>query len=125
MDPKAAPEETDNVRFKIDSVKKDALYKPLLRKFRAFLRKLFDAMGLAKGCHRWSSEKKRGQVWKFMHVLEFPEIFMDLKSLSIMIILLFPVMGKKRKKNKQYCRELAYFFKEIKLSCHDVFQENN
>ena len=60
-----------------------------------------------------------------MHILEFPKIFMDLKSLSIMIILLFPVMGKKRKKDKQYCRELAYFFKEIKLSCHDVFQENN
>ena len=48
----------------IDSqrIKKDALYKPLLRKFRTFFRKLFDELGLSKGCHYWPAERIRKKV---------------------------------------------------------------
>lgn len=37
-------------------IKKDALYKPLLRKFRSFLRKSFQQMGLAKHLSNQSAE---------------------------------------------------------------------
>jgi hypothetical protein len=40
-------------------IKKDALYKPLLRKFRNFLRKELDSYGLLKGCHYWNSDRMR------------------------------------------------------------------
>ena len=58
-------------------LKKDALYKPLLRSFRAFFRKLIDIIGLSKGCHHWSNERLRKQVLIFMSFLELPACFMD------------------------------------------------
>ena len=76
-------------------IKKDALYKPLLRKFRNFLRKLLDSRGLSKGCHYWTAERMRRKVWKFMHELELPACFMDLKSLNMMMLMLFPTIAKK------------------------------
>lgn len=111
----------------IDSrrIKKDALYKPLLRKFRNFLRKLLDARGLSKGCHYWTSERMRRKVWKFMHVLELPKCYMDLKSLNMMMLLLFPTIAKKQRDKKRFCEELEFYFQEIRLSCYEVFKENN
>ena len=96
----------------IDSrrIKKDALYKPLLRKFRNFLRKLLDARGLSKGCHYWTSERMRRKVWKFMHVLELPQCFMDLKSLNMMMLMLFPTIAKKQRDKKRFCEELEFYF---------------
>ena len=40
-------------------LKKDALYKPLIRKFRTFFRKLMDSLGLTQGCHHWSKDRYR------------------------------------------------------------------
>jgi hypothetical protein len=44
------------MNFDSQRIKKDALYKPLLRKFRSFLRKVFDGLGLSKGCHYWAPD---------------------------------------------------------------------
>ena len=60
-----------------------------------------------------------------MHILEFPPIFMDLRSLSIMILLLFPTLAKKKKDEKKYCELLEHYMKDIRLACYDVFLENN
>ena len=88
-------------------LKKDALYKPLLRKFRTFFRKLFDCLGLSKGCHHWSAARLRKQIWTFMHFLEIPTCFMDVKSLCSMTVLLFPTVVKKKQNDKQYLSELT------------------
>lgn len=48
---------SDNLNLDSQRIKKDALYKPLLRKFRAFLRKVFDCLGLSKGCNTWAPSR--------------------------------------------------------------------
>ena len=106
-------------------LKKDALYKPLLRKFRTFYRKLIDSLGLSKGCHHWSAARLRKQVWTFMHFLEIPSCFMDVRSLCSMAVILFPTVVKKKQNDKQYLAELKQYLPEIKLSCYEIFQENN
>ena len=44
-------------------IKKDALYKPLLRKFRNFLRKHMETFGLLKTCYYWQTKVMRDKVW--------------------------------------------------------------
>jgi len=91
-------EEEPSSTFKATSrANKDRLYKPLLRKFRTFFRSLIDKVKLSKGCYTWSAEKMQQQVWTFMHLLELPECFKDTKSLSCMMILLFPTIVKNKK----------------------------
>ena len=106
-------------------IKKDALYKPLLRKFRNFLRKLLDVQGLSKGCHYWTADRMKKQIWKFMHLLELPRVFMDTRSLTMMMLIIFPTIAKKRRYTRQFCEELEVFFEEIRLSCFEIFKENN
>ena len=61
---KEAEEEVLLVDLK--KIKKDALYKPLLRKFRNFLRKHMESFGLLKQCHYWKSKAMKAAVWDFM-----------------------------------------------------------
>ena len=88
-------------------LKKDALYKPLLRNFRTFYRKLIDSVGLSKGCHHWSIERLRKQVWVFMSFLELPACFMDTRSFTCITVILFPTIVKKQTDSKQYLPELG------------------
>ena len=62
----------DNINLDSQRIKKDALYKPLFRKFRAFLRKVFDGLGLSKGCHYWASDKFRKQIIAFANQIKIP-----------------------------------------------------
>ena len=117
---KVYPQQPDSYKLK-----KDAMYKPLLRKFRTFYRKLMDGIGLAKGCHHWSSKRTRKQVWAFMHFLELPACFMDERSFCSMAIILFPTMNRTKGVAKNYLPEIDTHLAEIKQSCYDVFQENN
>ena len=106
-------------------IKKDALYKPLLRKFRHFYRKLLDAQGLSKGCHYWTADRMKKQIWKFMHQLELPTMFLDTRSLSMMMLIIFPTIAKKRRNTRQFCEELEVFYEDIYLQCVEIFRENN
>ena len=76
-------------------LKKDALYKPLLRKFRNFFRKLMDSSGLSRGCHHWQKERCRMQIRTFMSWLKLPPPFQDEKSFCSMTIILFPSLKKR------------------------------
>ena len=67
----------------------------------------------------------RKSVWSFMHLLEMPTCFMDMKSLCSMIVILFPTIAKKKKNSKQFLVELDQYLPEIRLPCYEVFQENN
>ena len=120
----ATPQFANPSMSKSIKLKKDALYKPLLRSFRAFFRKLIDIIGLSKGCHHWSNERLRKQVWIFMSFLELPACFMDQRSFTAIVVILFPTIIKKDKNSKQYLPELSCF-SEIRHACYDVFQENN
>lgn len=81
-------------------LKKDALYKPLIRKFRTFFRKLMDSLGLTQGCHHWSKDRYRRQIKQFMHFLELPPFLNDEKSFSGMAVLLFPTIHKRKQNSK-------------------------
>lgn len=61
------------MNFDSQRIKKDALYKPLLRKFRSFLRKVFDGLGLSKGCHYWAPERMQRQVLTFANKIRIPQ----------------------------------------------------
>lgn len=62
----------DNINLDSQRIKKDALYKPLLRKFRAFLRKVFDGLGLSKGCHYWAADRMLKQITTFAQKIKIP-----------------------------------------------------
>ena len=109
----------------IKKIKKDALYKPLLRKFRNFLRKHMESYGLLKSYHYWSTRSMKAKVWEYMGKLELPPKFMTQKCLSMMVLLLFPTIRKKQEGKRLYCEELEIFFKEIQVSCYEIFKENN
>ena len=79
----------------LKKIKKDALYKPLLRKFRNFLRMQMESFDLPKTCHFWSVKIMRNCVWDFMLKLELPPKFMTHKCLAMMILLVFPAILKK------------------------------
>ena len=53
-------------------IKKDALYKPLLRKFRNFLRQLMGELDLLRGHAHYEADRLRKNVWKFMKMINLP-----------------------------------------------------
>ena len=102
-------------------LKKDALYKPLLRKFRNFFRKLIDVAELSKGCHHWTSDKLRNQVLGFMNFLELPAHFMNEMTFCSMVVILFPTIIKKKTYARQSLPEIDLHFSKIRHLCYDVF----
>ena len=61
----------------------------------------------------------------FMRFLEVPSPLIDGKSLCCMIVLLFPIVVKRKRNSQQYLPELESYFSEIGLASYEVFQENN
>ena len=104
-------------------IKKDALYKPILRKFRGFLREQLNIMGLGKNYgSSWSPVLTRKKIWRLMFELKLPEAFMNLKCLNMMILFIFPSVAKRK---NEFCRDLQLYFNEIRTISYDVFKENN
>jgi hypothetical protein len=85
----------DNINLDSQRIKKDALYKPLLRKFRAFLRKVFDGLGLSKGCHYWACDKMIAQVIAFTSKIKMPHHLRTPKTYAMLTVMLFPSTIKK------------------------------
>lgn len=118
-------QQDDNINLDSQRIKKDALYKPLLRKFRAFLRKVFDGLGLSKGCHYWASDKMIQQVMVFVVKIRLPMHMRTPKTYAMLTVMLFPATIKKRPENKNYYNELGRYHSEIKDTCFEIFRENN
>ena len=79
----------------LKKIKKDALYKPLLRKFRNFLRKHMDTFQLLKGYLYWPIQRLRSQVWKYMKEIQLPKEFMTSKYHVMISLILFPTIANK------------------------------
>ena len=60
-----------------------------------------------------------------MNILELPTVFMDIRSFCMVMLILFPTIAKKQRGSRQYVNELELYFAEIRLSCYEVFRENN
>ena len=60
-----------------------------------------------------------------MHILELPTVFMDMKSLCMIMLMLFPTISKKARDSRQFCDELELYYSEIRMSCFEIFKENN
>ena len=50
-----------------------------------------------------------------MHQLELPTIFLDTRSLSMIMLIIFPTIAKKRRNTRQFCEELEVFYEDIRL----------
>ena len=76
-------------------IKRDALWKPILRKFRQFVRQLLQDADLQTGCHYWSFSRMFSKVQQLTRVIGFS----DKKNESVyaMILLIFPTMATKTK----------------------------
>ncbi len=109
----------------LKKIKKDALYKPLLRKFRNFLRQLMKELNLLKGWQYWEADRLRKRVWSFMVAISLPKMFFTQKHFAMMTLLLFPTMQAKMELDRRYVHELSFHLKDIQGSCHDIFKENN
>ena len=57
-----------------------------------------------------------------MHDLELPSVLMDQRSLNMMTTLLFYTSQKKK---KGVYEKIEDSMKDVRLTCHEVFQENN
>jgi hypothetical protein len=96
------------VCHKVDSkgIKKDALYKPLFRKLRQYLRNL----NRAKNISKLTANQLRRHVWAFMHMIGIPDHLMNLKSLHEMMLFLFPALHIKiASKDQNYTELLLYY----------------
>jgi hypothetical protein len=85
----------EDVVYDPNRIKKDALYKPLLRKFRTYLRFLIDESGFSQGCQHLTLARILKKVKQFMIYLDIPEHFMNTKSQHMMTLILFPFLVKK------------------------------
>ena len=73
------------------TVKLSALYKPLLRRFRAHFRAKFDEFHNKKLCQHWANERYLKEVRAFMvKGLVLPDALQDNDSTIKMVTLLFP-----------------------------------
>lgn len=115
----------DNINLDSQRIKKDALYKPLFRKFRAFLRKVFDGLGLSKGCHYWASDRMIKQIMIFANKIKIPPEFKTRKTYAMLAVILFPATVSKMPKDRGYFEELHVYFDEIRETCFEIFRENN
>lgn len=96
------------VCHKVDSkgIKKDALYKPLFRKLRQYLRNLNRANNITK----LTPNQLRRHVWAFMHMIGIPDELMNLKGLHEMMLFLFPALHIKiASKDRNYTELLLYY----------------
>lgn len=86
-------------------VKKDALYKPLLRIFRRYMKDLIkDYPSIL-----WSFSEQKQCIWNLMHELRLPREFMTLKGLhSIMLLLFNKIQNTKDLLNSEY-EEIAMY----------------
>ena len=77
-------------------VKLCALYKPILRRFRAFMRKKFDRKRRPSLYQHWSTDVYMSQVRTFMvDILSLPSQFINAVDILKMLTLLFPCSIKK------------------------------
>lgn len=53
-------------------VKRDALWKPLLRKFRQWVRSLMSKHNLDVGCHYWQFNRMVQKTKELMKIIEVP-----------------------------------------------------
>jgi hypothetical protein len=72
------------LKYDPSRVKKDVLYKPLLRIFRNAIKDL----NLDREDQFWDFERMKNNCWHLMHKLELPKEFMNLKGLHSMLLLL-------------------------------------
>ena len=78
------------------SIKIDALYKPILRRFRSTFRKQFEVNQNVKRFQHWNSNDYILNVTKFMSEFEdLPEVLLDPEHVKKMLVLLFPCIVKK------------------------------
>ena len=90
------PKEAQHMRYS-PSVKIDALYKPILRRFRAFFRSKFDCHHNVKHFQHWTANAYIKNVQIFMtEDLKLPETLLDIENIVKMITLLFPCSLRKK-----------------------------
>lgn len=113
-------------------IKRDALWKPLLRKFRQWVRSLMQTnstegeIQMDIGCHYWSFKRMIAKVQDLMLFYNMPELILrDDKYLHQMILLLFPTMATKTAHQKRWDPAFATRLPEIKQLFWCIFKENN
>ena len=73
-----------------------SLYKPILRRFRAFLREEFDQNRGPSIYQHWKPDVYMSEVLKYMvNKLHLPEALLDTKSILNVLTILFPSSIKK------------------------------
>ena len=119
-------QESDSDQLNLDSqrIKKDALYKPLLRKFRAFLRKVFDCLGLSKGCNQWAPGRLMRQVQIYAGKIKLPPELCTVETYAKLAVMLFPAIVK-RNHTPNRVVDVENLFHIIRGTCYDIFRENN
>lgn len=116
------PEFHGKVTLKYDPsrVKKDVLYKPLLRIFRNAIKEFVGDMG--EGA--WNLNQMKDNVWLVMENIDMPKDLMTEKSLHSLMYLIFS----KVHNSKGFCegefRELAKYQDEITLTFNSIFKQN-
>ena len=96
----------------------DAVYKPILRKFRSYLREKFDASQTKRDYVHWKTERYMQKIGAFMvKELNLPTALLDQQCVALMLTLIFPCTIKKPLPNLTGVLDRVCFVK--------VFRENN
>ena len=122
MSPAEIPGLPLSPRRQPQSIKIDALYKPILRRFRSLFRKQFEKDHNKKRFQQWKNSEFVDEVIKFMiEKLQVPKDLLDAESVEKMLVILFPCITKRPAYAAKKRHPLVLIFKENNHSLRMMF----
>ena len=65
------------------------------------------------------------QVWKFMSTILLPASFMTKRCHMMLTLMLFPTVANKTHGKIRFIPQLEMLMQQIRITCFDIFKENN
>ncbi|CDW72860.1 UNKNOWN [Stylonychia lemnae] len=113
-----------DVDKKPQRIKVDAIWKPILRKFRKHFQSLVKKSNLGVGYHYWSKDRVLLKIVEMMKIINLDKSYIrDEKSIVSFIILIFST--KSNELNKLHQKYLDKWLDQLADSFRNIFSANN
>ena len=115
LSPQKIPSTSSSALIKKDSIKLSTLYKPILRRFRSYIRSVFDQGRKQSLYQHWSHDTYLNNTRQFMDRLKIPIELRDHDNVLRLLTIIFPCTVKYIEPNH---------IREERLKLVSVFREN-
>ena len=90
LSPRKSPSTSSSALIKKDSIKLSTLYKPILRRFRSYIRSVFDQGRKQSLYQHWSHDTYLNNTKQFMDRLRIPSELRDHDNVLRLLTIIFP-----------------------------------